>query len=189
MRRLTAVLMMLLCVLFVSCGKGEEGGVSQAIEFRAQLVRAGGCKFQAEVTADFGETLYNFTMDCEAGADGTMYLTVTAPETISGITATVTDSGGKITYDGMAVDFGLLASGNVIPASAPAIVLSCWAKEYIASAGMEDALNRVSYVKDFDEKQLNVDTWYDNGIPICAEICYNDQRILKLTISDFQYLS
>jgi hypothetical protein len=182
---MVAALALLACLVFTGCGK--EGGVSGAIEFRAQLVRAGGCSFTAEVTADFGDEVYAFTLQCESDADGTTDITIIQPETLAGITATVTDSGGQITYDGMAVDFGLLASGDVIPAAAPAIVVSCWGQEYIESAGPEEGLERVTYTKGFDDKQLTADTWFENGVPICAELCYNGQRILKLTITDFQF--
>ena len=183
MRKALAAIL-LLCIFCTACSAGESG-LSPAIEFRAALVQAGGCTFQAEVTADFGDSVVSFSLDCDADADGTTRLTVTAPETLSGITATVSDAGGKITYDGMSMDFGLLASGNVIPAAAPAITVTCWSSEYITAAGEDETGYRVTYEKDFDEKMLKVDTWFENGIPICAEVCYNNQRILNLTISDF----
>lgn len=184
MRRITAMGLAVLTVLLCACAS-ERSAVSPAIAFRAELVQAGGCSFQAEITADFGDTVQSFSMDCSSDSEGRTELTVTAPETIAGITATVSDSGGTITYDGMAVDFGLLANGNVIPAAAPALVTACWTGEYIASGGDEDGRYRATYEKNFDEKRLLVDTWFENGVPICAEICYNQQRILKLTISDF----
>lgn len=177
--------MMSLCLLCTGCG-GETSPVQEAVEFRAALVQAGGCTFRAEVTAEFSDSVEYFTLDCQGKGDGTTDLTVVAPETIAGITATVSDRGGTVTYDGMAMDFGLLANGNVIPAAAPAIVFCCWTEEYIAAAGQEEAGYRVSYEKNFDEKRLNVDTWFENGIPIYAEVCYNGARILKLTISDFR---
>ena len=120
-------------------------------------------------------------------ADGTAKLTLLAPETIAGIAATVSDSGGKITYDGMSAEFGLLANGTVVPAAAPALTAECWASEYIAAAGYEEALCRVTYEKGFDEKTLLVDTWFENEVPIYAEVCYNNQRILRLTITDFKF--
>lgn len=184
MRRGMILLTVCLCLLLGAC-TGEESAVSPAIEFRAGLVQAGGCTFQAEVEADFGENVERFTLECDAAAGGAVDLTVLSPETLAGITATVSEAGGKITYDGMAMDFGLLANGNVIPAAAPALAVRCWTSEYIASVGEEEGLCRVTYEKDYDEKKLIVDTWYENGIPICAEVCYNNQRILKMTISEF----
>lgn len=184
MRRAIAVLLAVGCVFLLGC-RGEENSISKAVDFRASLVQAGGCRFQAEISADFGENVVQFAVDCQADADGRTNLVVIHPETLAGITLTVTENGGKITYDGMAMDFGLLAEGNVIPAAAPAIAATCWLKEYIASAGMEEGLYRVTYEKDFDEKMLKVDTWYENGVPICAEVCYNNERILKITITNF----
>ena len=41
----------------------------------------------------------------------------------------------------------------------------------------------------FEENPLTVDTWLDRekGIPIWSEVCYNGQRILTISISEFQY--
>lgn len=183
MRRVLCVL--LLCLLCTACS--AEAELSTAVEFRSKLVSSGGAEFSAEVFADFGETVQTFCMDCQCDEVGNLTFTVTSPETLSGITGTVTDSGGKITYDGMAMDFGLLANGNVIPAAAPAIVCDCWIDGYISSAGEDGDGFRVTYEKDFDEKSLTVDTWFEKNIPICAEVCYNNIRILSITIQDFSF--
>ena len=184
MRRLLAVT--LLCLLLAGCTEGKDT-LSHAVEFRAALVQAGGCSFQAEITADFGETVESFTVSCEAQADGETNLTILEPETLAGITATVTQVGGKITYDGMMLDFGLLADESLAPAAAPSLMVACWSGEYISSAGNEDAYYRASYEKGYDEDVLKVDTWFENGLPIYAEVCYNDARILQLKITDFEF--
>lgn len=184
MRR--GILSVLLCTILLLCGcSGEESAVSPAVEFRAALVQAGSCSFRAEIEADLGESVESFTVDCTAKPDGTTELTLVEPETLAGITAAVSERGGKITYDGMAVDFGLLANGMVIPAAAPALAVCCWGTEYIASAGEDGEAYRVTYEKDYDEKMLLVDTWYKNEVPISAEVCYNQERILRMTISEF----
>lgn len=174
----------MLCALLFGCAN-EESYLEPAIEFRAALLQAGGCSFHAKIEADFGDRVETFSADCDFSADGMARLTITEPETLAGITATVTDRGGKITYDGMSMEFGLLANGNVIPAAAPALAALCWCGEYISSAGWEDDVYRVTYEKDFDEKRLQIDTYFKNDLPISAEVCYNNQRILKLDISDY----
>lgn len=176
----------MMTVLLLLCGcKEGENALNDAIDFRASLVQAGGCSFRAEITADFSDYVELFTVDCDCDADGTTRLTVVQPENLQGITATVTDRGGTITFDGLSVDFGLLADGNVIPAAAPAIAVTCWSSEYIAAAGAEDELYRVTYEKGFEQKRVNVDTCFKNGLPISSEICYNNQNILKLAIVEF----
>ena len=108
-----------------------------------------------------------------------------APETLAGITAAVDETGGTVTYDGLMMDFGLLANGRLAPAAGPAVVAYCWSSAYLAAGGEEDGRFRATYEKDYEEKMLKVDTWFENGIPIYAEVCYNGQRILNLTISEF----
>ena len=55
----------------------------------------------------------------------------------------------------------------------------------MCSAAIRHGRFRATYEKDYEEKMLKVDTWFENGIPIYAEVCYNGQRILNLTISEF----
>lgn len=174
----------MLCALLFGCAR-EESVLEPAIAFRATLLQAGGCSFHAKIEADFGDRVETFAVDCDYSADGTANLTITEPGTLEGITAAVTERGGKITYDGMSVDFGLLANGNVIPAAAPALTALSWCGEFISAAGWEEDVYRVTYEKDFDEKRLQIDTFFKNDLPILAEVCYNNQRILKLDISDF----
>ena len=169
-RRGCAVLMMCLCLLLGGCG-GRSQGVSPAIAFRASLVQAGGCSFRAELTADYGDYVVPFALDCETEVNGPTHFTVAAPETLAGITAAVDETGGTVTYDGLMMDFGLLANGRLAPAA--------------GAGGEEDGRFRATYEKDYEEKMLKVDTWFENGIPIYAEVCYNGQRILNLTISEF----
>lgn len=182
MRRFFAVLT--LCALLFGCA-GEKDVLEPSIAFRAALLQAGGCSFRAKIEADFGSQIERFAADCDFSTDGTALLTLTEPETLAGLTATVTERGGKITYDGMSVDFGLLANGNVNPAAAPALTALSWSGEYISAAGWEEELYRVTYEKDFAQKRLQIDTYFKNDLPILAEVCYNNQRILKLEISDF----
>lgn len=175
----------MLCALLVCGCAREEDVLEPAIGFRAAVLQAGGCAFHAKIEADFGDRVEVFAVDCDYSTDGTAQLTLTEPETLAGITATITERGGKITYDGMSADFGLLANGNVIPAAAPALTALSWCGEYISAAGWEEELYRVTYEKDFDQKRLQIETFFKNDLPILAEVCYNNQRILKLDISDF----
>ena len=156
-----------------------------AITFRANLVESGGCRFTAAITVDYGQRVQCFRLTCDADGEGTAKITLLEPETVAGVTATVSDGGGRITYDGMALDFGLLADGQLIPAAVPSMLATCWMKEYISDAGQDETGYRVRYRKKIEEKELYLDTFFENGIPISAEVCYNNHGILKIEISDF----
>ena len=182
--RLKSAVLLILCLLLTGCSSSDDT-MASAMAFRTELVQSGGCTFTAQVTADFGDSVREFAMDCCSDEKGNVSFTLKEPETLEGITGSVTDAGGKITYDGMSAEFGLLADEKVIPAAAPAIAASCWAGEYISCTGMEDELCRVTCEKGF-EKKLIVDTWFQNQVPICCEMCYNGTEILKMEITDFQ---
>ena len=184
MRRTIAILLLVCCLW--GCG-GEESTLTPAIAFRAELVQAGGCNFTASITVDYGQRVQCFRLACDADGEGTTKLTLLEPDTIAGVTATVSDGGGRITYDGMALDFGLLANGSLSPAAAPGVLATCWLKEYISDGGESEIGYQVRYWKKIEEKELYINTFFENGIPILAEVCYNNHGILKIEISDFAF--
>lgn len=187
--RLAAVLMIPLCLL-TACGSKENKTMQEPMEFRTELLQAGECTFTAKVTADYGESVQQFDMRCDCNTDKTADMEITAPETIAGITAKTSDCGGELVFDGMAVSFGTLADGLVAPVSAPSLLVSAWTEAYIAAAGKEGSMQRVTYESGYEEEQLFIDCWFDEKkIPICAEICYNGETVIKIELSDFSFVS
>ena len=83
--------------------------MQRALDFRTALLQSGGCAFTAEVTADYGEQVYRFTMDCTWSPDGGAALTLTAPQTLEGIRAEVSADGARVVYEDTAVGFESLA--------------------------------------------------------------------------------
>lgn len=179
-------LVLAICLLLCGC-TATDLAMNEAIEFRAALVHSGQCSYTAKICADFGETVEEFTLSCRSLADGTTELTILEPQTLAGLTATVTNAGGTVTYDGMAVAFGLLADGALAPAAAPALTVASWSSEYIAYAETLDGSIRVTYEKGYDAAAMQVDTWFENSLPIYAEVCYNGERVVQMTFADFQW--
>ena len=90
---------------------------------RANLLKASSCTFDTEITADYGDALYSFSMSCEADAQGSVAFTVTAPQTISGITGEISGDGGRLTFDDTALQFDLMADGQVTVFGTPEEVI------------------------------------------------------------------
>ena len=67
----TGILAMILTFFLLLTGCGKTGGTAmdQALQFRAALLAAKGCSFSAKITADYGEKVYTFGMDCEADGE------------------------------------------------------------------------------------------------------------------------
>ena len=157
------------------------------MELRGKILAAESCCFDTEITADYGDKIYIFSMDCQADAQGNLAFTVTAPETISGITGILSDSGGKLTFDDTALAFELMADDQLSPVSAPWIFMKTLRSGYITSAGMDEDSLLVGIEDSYDEDALHLDIWLDDSnLPLRAEILYDGRRILSLTVTNFQ---
>lgn len=163
--------------------------MKQGMEIRARLLEAQGCSFNARITADYGDNLYTFSVDCEGTQDGTITFQVSEPEALSGITGKLSDIGGALTFDETALSFPYLTDDQLNPVSAPWIFLKTLRSGYLTSVCMEDGKLRLSVDDSYEEDALHLDIWMDeNNVPIRADILYDGKRILSLEITDFRFL-
>lgn len=182
-RKLLAVLMLPLLLLGACSGEQE---MDAPMEFRAKLLAQGGCGFTAQMQVDVSRRVCALTLQCRCDADGPAEITVLAPETIEGISATLESAGGVLHFDTVAVDFGLAAEDRLAPIALPALLTAHWASAYISAAGSEDGLLRVCYADDTDTLDLSVDTWFDaDNCPVYAEIALDGTVFAELTLTDF----
>lgn len=151
-------------------------------------MEAGGCSFTADVTADYGDRVYSFTLSSRT-QDGQTRLEVLEPESIAGIAATVSEDGTELTFDGAELAFGQLANGFVSPVTVPWLLAQCWSGEYIAWAGADGDLERVTYLRGYNDEELTVDTWFSGNTPTYAEVSYDGTRCLTVEILDFRLSS
>lgn len=174
-------------ILTMLCGcSGKKAELDRAMNLRVTLLSAG-CTFDADITADYGDEVYNFSVSCEGDSEGNLGFTVTAPESIAGITGVVSQEGGKLTFDGTAVTFPLLADEQLSPVSAPWILLKTLRGGYFSAAGMEEELLRLTIDDSYEEDALQLDIWLNGeNQPVRADILYDGCRILALTVSNFQ---
>lgn len=178
----------LITCLLCGCQMGNEQ-MNDALMLRQRILAGSGCSFHAEVTADYGDVIYQFSMKCQADKQGNLAFTVTAPESISGITGTVTETGGHLTFDGTALAFATIADGQVTPVTAPWIFLRTLRSGYIVSTGKSEKATYLQIDDSYQDNALHLDIWLDNaGVPNRAEILWEGRRILSLIVSDFNIL-
>lgn len=176
--------LLVFALLFSGCsGKREE--LDRAMKLRTSLLAAG-CSFDAEITADYGDEMYIFAVSCRGDSRGNLGFTVTAPETIAGITGVIENGEGKLTFEDAVLAIPLLADGQLSPVSAPWVLLKTLQGGYLTAAGMEEDLLRLTVNDSYAEDALQLDIWLDSSDrPVRADILYDGRRILAMKISNF----
>jgi hypothetical protein len=185
LKRIVPVLLLL--VLLAGCA-GSGNTMDRVAALRSGIL-AKGAEFDAAITADYGDKTYTFGMHCRLEKQGKLSFAVTAPESISGITGTVSASGGELTFDGNALAFPLLAEGQFSPVSGPWILMKTLRSGYLTSCGVESGCIRVAIDDSYEEDALHLDIWLDEkDLPKRGEILWQGRRILSLDIENFVFL-
>lgn len=156
---------------------------------RERLLQSNGYSFEAEITADYGDKIYEFSMLCTVDKSGNLMFSVTEPESISGISGTISGSGGRLTFDDTALTFELLADGEVSPVSAPWLLVRTLLGGYLSSCGTDGDDLRLTIDDSYEEDALQLDVWLDSDdLPDRAEILWQGRRVLSLDVEDFTFV-
>lgn len=183
MKRLLIVC--LIVILLTGCG-GENAFINQAIDLRSRISESNECSFLAVVTADYGDSVYTFSMDCKREHDGSMTMTVTAPDTISGITAHISKGTGQLTFEDKALAFEMVADGQITPVSAPWLFMEALSGGFISTCGKDGAGMRIQIDDSYAGMPLDVDIWTgEDQLPVRAEMIWQGRRIVSIDIKDF----
>lgn len=186
MKRLTAVVV--LCLFLAGCS-GQNAQMDRVLAFRSELLKGKGCSFEAVITADYGKESYIFTLECTADEKGSVSFSVKEPDGISGITGTVSNQGGKLTFEDKALAFELLADGQFSPVSSPWVLVKTLRSGFITACGHQGEYLLVSMDDSYADDALHLDIWLDKGdTPVRAEILWNDRRCLSMEVKNFRIL-
>lgn len=147
MRKLWLCVPMMTLLLLTACGSGRQGGGEAeqlALLIRGEYLEMTSCAATAEITADYGQRVYQYTMGVEVNGEETV-LTLTAPETVAGITARLKEKNGLLEYDGVVVETGPMDGEGLTPVSSIPVLLEEAKSGYIRACSLEEdgALLRV----------------------------------------------
>lgn len=183
-------LAVLLLSAWILCGcSGANPELERALTLRQQLLRSSGCSFETEITADYEDKLFTFSMLCSCDPQGDITFTVTAPQSLSGITGKISESGGALTFEDKAICFPIIAEGKISPVSTPWLILKAMKGGYLKAAGKEAGLLRLTVDESYDEDALQLDIWVDeNNAPVSVDILLDGSRILSASVNKFQIL-
>ena len=161
--------------------------MEQAIAFREKLLGAQNCQFQADVTADYGDSVHQFSMSCEGDSEGNLAFEILQPESIAEIKGRISGEGGHIEFEDKSLFFPLMTDDLLTPASAPWIFMKTLRSGYIRAAGVEDSYLRLTVDDSYADDALMLDIWMESDRPARADILQNGRRILSLEVTSFSY--
>ena len=181
---ITAILLITLL-----CGCQDENAIAPAMQLRNSILNADGCRFVADITADYGEMIYTFSLECISDSRGNIEFVVTEPKSIEGITGRINAEGGALTFDNEILAFPVLANGYITPVSVPWLLVRTIRGGYIRAGGQDNKHYKVQMDDSYEEDPLTIDLWLDNrNLPVCCEFLWNNRRILTAEIKSFTYM-
>lgn len=180
--------MIALLLMLSGCSNADES-MGRVLDFRKRLLQAQGCSFVAHIEADYGESVYSFSMSCRTDGDGKLHFEVLKPQTISGIEGTFHTGGGGLIFQETVLTFPPLAEGELAPISAPWILMNTLRSGYIDTVGEEDDLLRATIHESYAEDALRLDIWFDaEAKPVLGEILWQGRSILTIHVESFEFL-
>ena len=171
-------------LLLAGCGKKTA---SQAESLRQRYREMQAAHMEAEITCHLETENRTFTVSCDWTPTGAG-TTVTGPEALAGLTASVSGEDLTVSYDGAALSAGSLR--DVAPANCLPWLLHAVAEGYLAEAGREtldgaDCLRLALDTTAAGGKVLCT-VWLDGGgAPLYAEFTQDSRVVLTARLLSF----
>ena len=182
----------LMITLLSGCSSSGQGNKAEslALDIRTEYLAITSFSANAALTADYGHRVYQYELDVTAQNDTTT-LTLTAPETIAGITAQInnTNDNATLVYEDLSLETGPLNQNELTPMSAIPAMLEAVCSGYLTACTFEEnGLLRM----DCGEPDVPVGTgtelslWFEpeTHLPVQGEIRVNGFRHISCTFSN-----
>ncbi|MCD7830185.1 MAG: hypothetical protein LUG58_07085 [Clostridiales bacterium] len=176
----------LLCLPLSGCGDAAKP--EDAVrEMRTLYQSAESVSGTADITADYGQRVYTYTVAVEGTASaGT--LTVQAPENIAGTVLQWAEDETSLTYEETTLETGALSDSGLSPADAvPAVLSACRAGALVECAWEEDGAVLYAELENPEDESVTVSCLFDGGNYALrrAELAEDGVTVLTLAFSDF----
>lgn len=185
------VCVLMTTLLLAGCGqrRGNEGE-ELALTIRGEYLAMEGCALQAAVTADYGQRVYRYEMAVAVSGEETV-LTLSAPETVAGLTARTAGEENRLEFDGISVETGPLDEDGLTPVSAVPALLEAARSGYITACALEEdgAVLRVDCGDPAGSPGTGTETalWFDVSTHALTrgEISTDGFRVILCEFSEF----
>lgn len=180
------ILSLFLSSIILLCGCANENHIDRLMKLRKDLLQGNGCSFTASVSADYGEKIFQFKMDCICDAYGNLNFTVKEPESVAGISGQISTEEGKLIFDDQVLSFDLLTEDLISPISTPWLLIKTLRSGYIDSGGIDSDLFLFHVDDSYEENPLRLDLWLNqDNLPVHADIIWDGRRAVSVDVENF----
>lgn len=186
---------MLLCgALSVLCACGVGNGTNtDGTQVQKRFAALSEASFHVEILSDLGKSTLAYQYDYAYNSKGNDTLTLTVPEPLAGITATIAGEDAPaltLQYEGTALD----APGPSKAGLTPVDVIPYLFAELRSGSPTETwteradgtTLDVLKYVREDDDGTITRQVWLNDGTPQRAECYWNDALVLTCTFDDWK---
>ena len=161
--------------------------MDRALELRGEYLSANGCTARVQVTADYGQRVYNYVVDVQVGGGETM-LTVCQPAEIAGLTARLRDGESLLEYDGAVLETGPLDEDGLTPLTAVTALFETMRNGFIDSCGVQ---GEILYIlcrnpENRIESGREIALWVGmDGCLLQGEVSVDGRRVVRCEFESF----
>ncbi len=167
MRKAIVSALMMTLLLLPGCGEREERLQEGFDALRKAVTAAQSIRFQAEMTADDGENVAQYTLDVSYDGQQTT-VEILAPALIAGVKATALRGESTISYDGVILGAGPVDNEGLTAMSAMPVMLDAIASAYVELLWWEEgSIAARLYVGERSVLTLWLDR--DTCLPVAGE--------------------
>jgi hypothetical protein len=176
-------------VMLSACGERTSPDQARVQEMRTIYQTMESFSAGAEITADYGEQLYTYTVELSGNvAEGSME--VTAPENIAGTTLQWSENETTLTYQDITLETGALTASGLSPADAvPAILAACRSGSLVECC-LEGEGDEVLFaeMENPNDESCTVSCWFNQEDCTLqrAELAENGTRVLTMVFSHME---
>lgn len=162
--------------LFCSCSKDSE--TSEIPELYRSLDSA---RYTVEITANFPSSEHVSTIDFTHSNDGLFKASVVEPREVEGITFTVKDGEGTLSFDGAHLETGELDANGLSPFSSLPALMSSWKEGNFREIQKAKMFGKSSLLAISERDSYEYRTWFtkDEYFPLYAEIFSDGKRVIQ----------
>lgn len=186
MRRTVLFALMISTLLLCACNSAK-GYEDEVADYRAALVTAN-VSLTAEIRADYGEKILEYTLSYTEAADGSNTLEVLSPALIAGVKAHFAPGSSTLEFDGLILEPGDLTDEGLTPISALPAIVSSLKSGFLQKMWIEELEGEEALVLELAVSDSSTQTVWMNAetmTPLYTEIKNENQTVIFCVITQW----